>query len=67
MNAKQIKAIRKALKLTQQELADTIAANQVTVARWETGVNRPTGAYLKALTELQAKTKKKGGKHGTNF
>lgn len=57
MTPKKVKAIRDALKLTQQQLADMIAATQVTVARWETGVSRPTGAYLKALNELQEKAK----------
>lgn len=52
MTSKQIKALREALDLTQQKLADTIAATQVTVARWETGISRPTGAYLKALKGL---------------
>jgi transcriptional regulator with XRE-family HTH domain len=52
MTSKQIKALREALDLTQQKLADTIAATQVTVARWETGISRPTGAYLKALKDL---------------
>jgi transcriptional regulator with XRE-family HTH domain len=52
MTAKQIKALREALDLTQQNLADIIAATQVTVARWETGMSRPTGAYLKALKDL---------------
>ena len=58
MNPKQVRAIRKRLGLTQQELADMIAASQVTVARWETGVNEPKGAYLKALQELVKRAKK---------
>jgi len=59
MSPKQIVAIRKALDMTQQELADRIAAHQVSVARWETGQSVPTGAYLKALNELAAKLKAK--------
>jgi DNA-binding transcriptional regulator YiaG len=66
MSPQQIKRIREALNLTQQELADLIGAQQVTVARWETGVNEPKGAYLKALQELakkaKAKTKKRRSK-----
>jgi DNA-binding transcriptional regulator YiaG len=54
MTSKQIKALRETLALTQQKLADTIAATQVTVARWETDISRPTGAYLKALKDLAA-------------
>jgi len=52
MTPEQIKAIRAALGLTQQQLADAIAATQITVSRWETGVSHPTGAYRKALNEL---------------
>lgn len=55
VTSKQVKSIRKALGLTQQQLADTIAASQVTVARWETGKNQPKGAYLKALKDLGEK------------
>jgi predicted transcriptional regulator len=63
MTSKQIKALRAALDLTQQKLADTIAATQVTVARWETGASRPTGAYLKALKDLkQTATNKQNSK-----
>jgi transcriptional regulator with XRE-family HTH domain len=62
MTSKQIKALRDALDLTQQKLADTIAATQVTVARWETGISRPTGAYLKALNDLAATNKQNSKK-----
>jgi DNA-binding transcriptional regulator YiaG len=58
MSPKQI-AIRKALGMTQSQLADRIAAHRVSVARWETGRNEPKGAYLKALNELAAKIKTK--------
>ena len=59
MSPNQIRTLRKQLELTQQELADLIAAQRVTVARWETGTSRPTGAYLKLLRELQEKAKTK--------
>jgi type I restriction enzyme M protein len=59
MSPKQIRAIRTSLHLTQQQLADRIGAQRHTVARWETGVNEPKGAYLKALQELANKTKAK--------
>jgi DNA-binding transcriptional regulator YiaG len=35
-----------------------VAASRVTVARWETGMNEPKGAYLKALQELRKRFKK---------
>jgi type I restriction enzyme M protein len=61
MSPSQIRAIRKSLNLTQQQLADRIGAQRHTVARWETGVNKPKGANLKGLKALamKAKTKKK--------
>ena len=59
MLPKQILAIRKALGMTQSQLADRIAAHRVSVARWETGRNEPKGAYLKALNELATKIKTK--------
>lgn len=57
MTPNRIKALRKRLNLTQQQLADRIGARQHTIARWETGRNEPKGAYLKALNELAAKVK----------
>jgi DNA-binding transcriptional regulator YiaG len=66
MSPKQIRAIRNSLKLTQQEVADRIGAQRHTVARWETGVNKPKGAYLKALNELAISVKKKRKKGSRN-
>ena len=60
MSPDEIKRIRKILNLTQQKLADLIGARQHTVARWETGLHNPTGAYLKALKGLAEKAKRKG-------
>jgi transcriptional regulator with XRE-family HTH domain len=59
MTAKQVFALRKALGLTQQELADKIGSSRVSVARWETGKHPPEGANLKALKDLAAKLKGK--------
>jgi DNA-binding transcriptional regulator YiaG len=59
MSPKEILRIREILKLTQQQLADTIGAQRHTVARWETGVNEPRGANLKLLRELAERAKKK--------
>jgi DNA-binding transcriptional regulator YiaG len=64
MSPKQIRALRKDLELTQQQLADWIAAQRVTVARWEIGTSRPTGAYLKSLLDLREKAKTKKSKGG---
>ena len=64
MSPREIQKLRKALGLTQQALADTIGASQVSVARWETGVHEAQGANLKALRELEQKAKKKRVKGG---
>jgi DNA-binding transcriptional regulator YiaG len=37
MTAEQFKQKRKALKLTQEQLAALLQVNRVTVAKWETG------------------------------
>jgi DNA-binding transcriptional regulator YiaG len=59
VSPQQIRRIRQSLKLTQKQLADRIGAQRHTVARWETAVNEPKGAYLKALKELADKLKGK--------
>ena len=64
MTSKQIKSLRRALGITQQQLADMIGATQVTIARYETDVSRPTGAYLKLLKILAEEATKKQSKGG---
>lgn len=59
MTPQQIKRLRKAFDLTQQQLADAIGCLQHTVARWEIGQNEPRGANLKALKALAEKAKRK--------
>jgi DNA-binding transcriptional regulator YiaG len=59
MTPSNIVKLRKQLGLTQRQLAEMIGAYQPTVARWERRKNRPRGANLKALQELQRKAKQK--------
>jgi len=60
MTPQQIVVLRKALGgITQQQLADMIGTQRHTISRWETGENRPRGATLKALKDLQEKVKNK--------
>ena len=59
MSPNEIIEIRKVLGLTQQKMGDLIGARQHTVTRWETGLHKPTGAYLKALIVLSKKAMKK--------
>jgi transcriptional regulator with XRE-family HTH domain len=52
MTAKEVRAIRHRLKLTQQELADRIGVARNTVTRWEIGllgIREPTARLLKFL------------------
>ena len=58
----EIVALRKALSITQQQLADRIGAQRHTVARWELGQNQPRGANLKGLRELQERVKTKANR-----
>jgi DNA-binding transcriptional regulator YiaG len=60
MTPQQIRKLRQTLQLTQQQLADRIGARQHTVARWETGVNEPKGAYAMLLRQLSDKVKRRG-------
>jgi DNA-binding transcriptional regulator YiaG len=62
MKPEQLKTIRLALGFSQQKFADMIGATQVTMSRWDMGASPPTGAYLRALIELEKKTISKRGK-----
>ena len=50
--AKEIKELRKKLGITQQELADRIGVDRVTVARWETEQKRPSQLARRQLARL---------------
>jgi type I restriction enzyme M protein len=58
MTAKQIAAMRKALGLTQEQLAEMLGTHRETVARWETGASKPHRLYLVELNKLKVKMKK---------
>ena len=49
--ADNIRAARKALKMSQDELADAIGANRVTISRYETGSYLPSVPALAKLAE----------------
>jgi len=59
MRPQEIRKLRQSLQLTQQQLADKIGARQHTVARWETGMNEPKGAYAMLLNQLREKMKRR--------
>lgn len=45
---------RKCLGLTQADFADAVGVGRVTVARWETGVIRPTPRHVASMLDLLA-------------
>ena len=47
--ADQIRALRRHLEMTQDDLADELNVRQQTVSEWETGQYRPRGASEKLL------------------
>ena len=52
MTAKQIRALRDSLALTQEKFAKRIGVHVITVSRWECAENAPRGMALKALERL---------------
>ena len=52
---KEIKSLRKELKLTQSEFARKLKIDVITVSRWELGKQRPQQAVLKRLQRLHKK------------
>lgn len=47
-----IRALRRHLKATQEEMAEEMGTRQQTVSEWETGLYRPRGASKKMLSIL---------------
>lgn len=52
-----IRHVRSTLGLTQTEFASMLGTSQVTIARWETGVSKPSPYYRKAIEEAARKLK----------
>ena len=55
----EIKELRSKLKLTQQELADAIGVDLVTVAAWEASRKRPSNLAKRQLSRLSNKNREK--------
>ena len=53
MKSKDIKALRKKLKLTQKGLAEKVGVDQVTVNRWENEAARPSQLAIRQLERLR--------------
>ena len=53
MNAKRVRAIRKKLKMTQEEFAREVGVAHFTVVRWENNMNSPSRLALEKLEKLE--------------
>ena len=62
MTLSEIKRIRKALRLTQDELAARLGVSKRSVSRWETGAVKPCTLAVRALLEIAQETIVEGGK-----
>ena len=49
-NGKGIRALRRHMGLTQQEMADELGTRQQTISEWEVGMYEPRGASSTLLT-----------------
>ena len=52
MDGKNIAAIRKKRKITQEELAQALSVNTITLSRWENGHFEPKASMIKKLCEV---------------
>lgn len=52
MNGKNIAVIRKKRKITQEELAQALSINTITLSRWENGHFEPKASMIKKLCEM---------------
>lgn len=55
-SAREVRALRQFLRLTQDELARRLGARQQTISEWEVGKHRPRGMSAITLTQLAAST-----------
>jgi DNA-binding transcriptional regulator YiaG len=49
-DAQRVRALRRHMGFTQQQLSDELGTRQQTVSEWETGVYQPRGASARLLT-----------------
>jgi len=62
MDADELKEKRKALEMTQAQLAEALGVNIMTVSRWERGLRSIPPHLSLALEAIEAKQKKKASK-----
>ncbi len=51
----EVRKLRKALMLDQQEFADKMAVDVGTVSRWERNVQRPKAVHMRRMARLNKK------------
>jgi DNA-binding transcriptional regulator YiaG len=61
-----VTGLRATLQLTQVELAERVGVSQPTVALWEAGLRRPSGAATILLRQVEAEAQKKSRKKTRN-
>jgi putative transcriptional regulator len=49
-DAESVRALRKHLGMTQQQMSDELGTRQQTISEWETGMYRPRGGMNRLLT-----------------
>ena len=59
-----VRALRKHLKVSQQELAGQLGVRQQTVSEWETGLYRPRGASSTLLNIIAERADFQYSAHG---
>ena len=55
-NGQSVRALRRHLGYTQQQLSDELGTRQQTVSEWETGMYQPRGASAKLLSLVAERT-----------
>jgi len=55
-NADTIKALRRHMGLTQQEMSEELGTRQQTISEWETGMYKPRGATRTLLNIVAERT-----------
>jgi len=49
-SSKSVRALRKHMGMTQQQMAEELGTRQQTISEWETGMYRPRGGMNRLLT-----------------
>lgn len=62
-DASRVRRLRRALQLTQQELAQQLGVRQQTVSEWETGAYAPRGASARLLDIVAERANLPYGQH----